>query len=434
LEALSHGDQAARGLGQKLKKTEWLPLAPGGSIAPDSVVHIEGLEDDIHRLLDPLKDGLAGIKDLPVSISAHKGFATLRNYLPRLEEAIKLLGLWLEDKPEWRLGLNTEFQPTEWEPFLSQLEDSENLPAASLLAKLRRIRVRGHDEGIDPLLRDYIFPAVLKRFDYAQGGVERLGTILRTLQGRQSRVAFDAYLAQACRDGVLETILPNLSLVNQQGHWVSARQLIWPSENLDPAAQLCAEHTNILARLHNGAVEDESLTAGNQQGAAQVKGYQLSDAPDFEAQTDRLAEYLQPFRNGNVGETLPAALVAVLGNHPKTLALLRQLLKAGLRKEPQDFVDLLLGDKADSLTTAISSERFVIEIARGGSAEARTITGEKIKVEFSNEISTLLVGDPSDLWRRHYYRSRMETGCHLLRLRWIENPDELQDRVAVFAS
>ena len=435
LEALKNqGDQAVRGLGQQFKKTRWLPLALGGNIAPDSVVHIEGLEDDLHRLLDPVKDGLAGIQALPESISAHKGFATLRNYLPRLEDAIKLLGLWLEDKPEWCLGLSTEFQPTEWEPFLSQLEDSENLPAASLLAKLRRMRVWGHDEGIDPLLRDYILPAVLKRFDYAQGGVERLGTILRRLQGRQNRVAFDAYLAQACRDGVLETILPNLSLVNQQSHWVSARQLIWPSENLDPAAQLCAEHTNILARIHNGAVEDEPPAAGNHQGAAQVKRYQLTDAPDFEAQADKLAEYLQPFRNGNVGETLPAALVTVLGNHPKTLALLRQLLKAGLRKEPQDFVDLLLGDKADSLTTAISSERFVIEIARGGSTEARTITGEKIKVEFTSEISTLLVGDPSDLWRRHYYQSRMETGCHLLRLRWVENPDELQDPVAVFAS
>ena len=329
-------------------------------------------------------------------------------------------------------GVEQGVQPIELESLLSQLENFEEVPAASLLAKLRQIRVRGHDEGIDLLLRDHIFPVVFKRFDYAQGGVERLGTILRGLQGLQSRFAFDAYLAQASNDGVLETILPSLLLVNQRGQWVSAKQLIWPSENLDPAAQLCTEQTKILARIHEGAVDYESQTAENQQGTVQVRGYQLTEVPDFEAQAERLTQYLQPFRNGNVGENLPAALVAVLGSHPKTVALLRDLIQAGRRREPQDFVDFLLGDKADSLAAAISSERFLIEIVHGEGAEARTITGDKIKVEFTNEINTLLVGDPADLWRRYYYQSHI--ACHRLRLRWIENPDELQDPVAVFAS
>src|ERR1039458_10610610 len=78
MEALSHGDQAARGIGQLLKKTKWLPLTTTGSIAPQSVVVIEGLEGDLHRLLYPAKDGLAGIRALPGWINDHQGLSTLR--------------------------------------------------------------------------------------------------------------------------------------------------------------------------------------------------------------------------------------------------------------------------------------------------------------------------------------------------------------------
>jgi hypothetical protein len=430
LEALKKdGDQAARDLGPKLKKTAWLPLALGGTIAPDSVAHIEGLEDDLHRLLDPSRDCLAGIRAFPEWIPAHAGFATLRKYLPGIEETLKLLGKWLAEKSEWRLGLDNKFVPAELGPVLSQLEDLEILPAAAFLVKLRRIRIHGHDEEIDPLLRDHILPAVLKPFDYDQKGVERIETVLRRLQGGKNRCAFDAYLAQACNDGVLERILPNLSLVNQRGHWVPARQLIWPSANLDPAAQLCAEQAEILKPLRDNLADNELQVVESPQQPAQVNGHlaQLSQAPDFEAEAAKLSEYLEPFRNGNVGENLPAALVAVLGGHPTTRRLLRQLLQAGgLRQQPEDFIALLLGEHRHDLAQAMESTRFLIEIVREGNIEARTVTHEKMTVSLSNEISTLLVGDPSKHSYHHTYR---------IRLRWIEKPDEtLPDRVAVFAS
>ena len=142
MEALSRqGSQAVRGVGREFRDTEWLPLALGGNIAPDYVVHIEGLEEDLHRLLDPTKDGWASVRALPEWISSHAGFATLRNLLPGIEKAMEALGLWLEDKPEWHLGLSKQFEVSTLEPLVSQLEDFENLPAAALLAKLRRISI-----------------------------------------------------------------------------------------------------------------------------------------------------------------------------------------------------------------------------------------------------------------------------------------------------
>jgi hypothetical protein len=434
MEALSHGDQAASGIGQLLKKTAWLPLSLGGRIAPKDLVVLEGLEDEVHSLLDPAKDGLAGVRALPAWVTEHNGFATLRKYFPNIEEALQFLGLWLHDKPKWHLGLSCVFQLPELATLLSEIVDIEILPAASLLTRLRSIRLRGREDSIDPLLRDHILPAVFQRFDYAQGGREKLETILHRLEGRDNRSAFNAYLAQGCSDGQLDGMLSRLQLVNQRGAWLPAHQLIWPSTNLDPSRQLCSEHAAILApRYRDARVGIAVQVLPDQQAALGSGRFRLQQEPDFEEEVSNLKAYLQPFRNGNIGENLPAALVAVLGGHPQTLSLLREMLQ-GLGQRPEDFLAFLLGEKDSELAPRMRSARFLIEIVKGGTIEARTITGETITVALTQEISTLIVGDPAELWWTYSYNDRRETDCHRLRLRWIENPDQLQDAVSIFSS
>src|SRR5208283_3091771 len=122
------------------------------------------------------------------------------------------------------------------------------------------------------------------------------------------------------------------------------------------------------------------------------------------------------------------------GGHPRTLKLLRELLQAGLHQNPKDFIALLLGENQEYLADGINSARFLVDVVRGAGATVESITGERLTVDFTKEITTLIVGDPSDLWRHYYYQSRPDTACHLLRLRWIDNPDEISDPVAVFAS
>ena len=434
LEALSHGDQAASGVGPLLKKTAWLPLALGGSIAPKDLVVIEGLENELHSLLDPAKDGLAGVRALSALVTEHDGFATLRKYFPNIEEALQFLGLWLHDKSKWHLGLSRVFQLPELATLLSEVVDIEILPAASLLTRLRSVRPRGREDSIDPLLREHILPAVFQGFDYAQGEQEKLETILHRLEGRANRSAFNAYLAQGCSDGQLDGMLSSLRLVNQRGEWLLARQLIWPSENLDPSAQLCSEHAAILApRYRDACGGSEAQVLTDEQVTLRPGRFRLQEAPDFKKEVSTLRAYLQPFRNGNIGENLPAALVAVLGRHPETLSLLKELLE-GLGQRPEDFLAFLLGDRSLDLAGTLGSVRFLTEIIRDGTSNAKTITGEIVTVALTQDISTLIVGDPREIWHTYYYEDRGETACHKVRLRWIENPDELQDAVSVFAS
>lgn len=425
MEALSHGDQAASGIGQLLKKTAWLPLSLGGSVAPKDLVVLEGLEDEIHSLLDPAKDGLAGVRALPAWVTEHDGFATLRKYFPNVEEALEYLGLWLQYKPKWHLGLSRVFQLPELATLLAEIVDIEILPAASLLTRLRNVRPRGREDSIDPLLREYILPAVFQSFDYAQGGREKLETILHRLEGRENRSAFDAYLAQGCSDGQLDEMLSSLQLVNERGAWLPAHQLIWPSDNLDPSSQLCSKQSEILApRYRDARVGIAVHVLPDQQAALGPGRFRSQQDPDFDEEVSKLRAYLQPFRNGNIGDNLPAALVAVLGGHPQMLSLLRELLK-GSGQKPEEFLEYLLGEKASDLAPRMKFARFLIEIVKGGSSKATTITGETITVSLTPEINTLIVGDATDLFWTDHRR---------LRLRWIENPDELQDAVSIFSS
>src|SRR5205807_4623509 len=132
------------------------------------------------------------------------------NYLPRIDEALEMLGLWLAEKPEWYLGFTRPRNLNQLAPILSQLNEFENVPAAALLLQSRSVRIRGHDDGIDSLVNEHLLLAVLKPFDYSDGGVEKIETMLHRLRGQQPRSAFDAYLAQSCYDGKLPAFLSRL--------------------------------------------------------------------------------------------------------------------------------------------------------------------------------------------------------------------------------
>ncbi len=436
MEALSHGDLAVRGLGPKLKQTEWLPLSSAGSLAPDSIIMIDGLEVELHELLDPAEDGLAGTRALSEAVVGHDGFATLKKYFPNIEEALGLLGLWLKDKPDWHLGLAESSLPPELDKFLPSVETLPELPGAGLLAKLWRLPSQAESDEWDALLREHIWPAILRPFAYEQDGVIRLERVLSQLATTPTRIAFDAYLRQAVADTVVVPMLPRLSLVNQRGQWRLASQLIWPSANLDPAAQLCQEQDHILSAIRVAPIQPGTAAPAQRavQGRLELGDNRLDSEPDFPAQAKILAGYLQPFRNGNVGEILPAALVAVLGSHPTMLALLRELLQAGFGQDPDDFLTYLLGEQRTKVINEVRSQRFLIEIVHGRSTHAQTITGDRVTVDLTTDINTLIVGDSSELWRRYFYQHRPETECHRLRLRAIERPDDLSDPVAIFAS
>ena len=431
LEALKHGDQVVRGIGPLLKSKRWLPLKLGTSCPPNAILHIEGFEEEFDRMFDFSVDGFAGIRALRDEVLVHEGFNTLRKYFPQTREVLGALGLWLSENAGWHLGLTNVFPRDELVQIVSELQGIDSLSVVPLLKKLIAYE---HQPGFASMVEELILPQVSKPFDYSHDGKKRLKQILLLLQAPSTRVAFDAYLKQACEDNVLREILPELSLVNKRGHWVSARKLIWPSTNLDPSAQLCDQQAKILSSLNKPRESSGEQSAGEHSDVKQCRLRQLSEPPDFEAAAGNLKEYLEPFTVGSIGYNLPAALAVSLGGHPAMVAVSEELLRSDLGQERDDFILGLLGEHATRLSNELDRIRFLIEIVAGETIEAESITGEKITVGLTSEITTLLVGNPSDLWYTFEYQSRTDTACHIARLRRVQNPDALEDAAGIFAS
>jgi len=117
--------------------------------------------------------------------------------------------------------------------------------------------------------------------------------------------------------------------VNQRNQWSPAHELIWPCANLDPAAQLCQDQAEILSPIHIDPIFTGAALGTPQPALGHLRANQLDQDPDFDSQVTTLVSYLQPFRNGNIGDILPAALVAVLGGYPKMLDFCAKYFKRG---------------------------------------------------------------------------------------------------------
>ena len=150
--------------------------------------------------------------------------------------------------------------------------------------------------------------------------------------------------ARPCADGVLDKMLPKLSLVNQRGQWHAANQLVWPSANLDPAVQLCKEQADLLATIHQEQGKKSRQPAGSQTLLARKGSNELAQTPDFDAQAGALRQFLQPFWTGNVGENLPAAR----GRSWRAFSngsIIGGTTCAGLKQQPDLFSENLLGEE-----------------------------------------------------------------------------------------
>jgi hypothetical protein len=387
MEALRHGDQAARGISRKLKSALWLPMVVDRITKPADVINIEGLEEDLGRVFDPT-DRLTGTRMLAASVTAHPGFNTLRKYFPRVEEAVEYLAEWLAAKPLYHLGIEAVLLPDELSAFLEDMKGCSNVPVIGLLQKMWDYRDNLHPDGIQQALREVFIPAIARPFGVNATGNERLLAVLHYLRQASASIAFDGYLSQAVRSGVAQELLPRLELVSKNGDWRSATRLIWPSEGLDRGAQLCERHAAILRQLADWRTASSAANAYPLVAEEARRGV-LPVPPDFDVSDRILKEFLKPFCDA-LGENLPAALVAVMGS--RLNGYLAELLDAHLRMQPDVFREWLVetANAPRQILSLITSERFLVEVARGQSLTCMSIAGEPIEVPVSAAMESLL--------------------------------------------
>lgn len=428
LHGLSRGSQAAAGIGAEVKNTRWLPTSCGEHIAPASVAQVPGLEDDIAQVLDPRADGLAGVGALEGWIRSHSGFKTLQGFFLDPETSLRMLGMVLAEKPTWHVGLTAPLNGHALEQFLQDMAAQAEtvLPGVGLATRLLATPAADTRYDIPSLARTYVMPELFRAFPDQPS--ERVASLLSSLQGR-GRVAFDAYLGQAVvlgsHRGILETIL----LVDGAGQWRPARLLAWPSESLSPSDQVCEQHAEILGQAGYGGgtphTSDPTAVGG---GASATNA-------DLEANPAVVENYIRPFRQGAIGPNLAAALVAVLGGHPGILTLLDRLLAEGVRQTRRDFLTVLFQlpeRQREELTQAIEASRMIVEVVDSRGVTVQTVTGNTITVDLSTEVNTLVVNSKADLFAPRRLSDATDVRYHRVRLRRLQHPDTLADRVEVF--
>lgn len=426
---LKRGDQHHKGLGQLIRSTAWLPLSEGGHISPEKVVYFPGLGAYLRTLGDYTRDGwtseVALADWLSSSLQSH-----LPRFLARSGRALELLSEWAEGKPQWALGfevaaLSNEDRAT----FLQQTEGMSNLPAAKLLAELCRVPNENAESWTETVWME-LGRGLCRAFEPGDTGLERVRTILTSLATNRHRIAFDVYLRQTAKDGWDKALLPSLELVNKSGSWVSARRLIWPAQGVDPTVQLCDDQSKILKP--SGAAKGVLEVTGK---AWQDPGYQLPEIPDFDKHADTLIKYLEPFASGQVGPLVAAAFVVVLGPLPKLKAHGAWLLKQTHSPLGYDafFADLM-GDRPETIAWIVRQQkRFIFEFVDGESLQCMALTGEKFTASLSKRIDSLLVGSNDELARPRWVAYTEEGNCHLVRLRRFQDPESIENAVAVFA-
>ena len=250
LKALGTPGQEA---GQLLRKTAWLPLREGGLIKPADIIHINGVEEEIHRILKKKSDGICGSLALEEWILNHPGFPALKQQFPRAKEALEMLGLWLSQKAEMKLGLRPDNLDSveECKEFVEVFKDCpyEIMAAIPLLSALLNHKV----PEIAPLCCEQVIPSLADCVE-----AQNMKQILLFLTARHKEAPlnkkkvfikwFNSYLRQAVKDNTIKSFLSEILLLNQIGQWHSPSLMAPPSEGISEKDQLDILQAEILLK------------------------------------------------------------------------------------------------------------------------------------------------------------------------------------------
>jgi hypothetical protein len=426
------GNGAADGNASALKDSNWVPLRNGGVTALSKILHIDGIEEEIADILANHQTDFCSLSSLDQYITEHPGFASMSQYLPKVEVVLSELGDLISDDPKWHLGIKHITGLNDLNEILSQVRQVTNLGIARLICKLLEYH-QGSDR-VESGIQNKLLPKVSRSFSNFIGHEFRLLEVLRLLTATPTLSAFNAYLKQADIDGKLKDLLPQLRLLSASGEWKDASDLVWPGDNLPRSVQLGSEHAKILASYRMSNIQQPSQT---QVPPIADAGFQtLATAPNFDDEAKKLAAYLEPFIQ-SYGQNLPAALLLAVAGTEQVRTMLQGLIEQTFQGSLDDFRDLVLGDMKREVTESLQRKKFIFRIENQNLIDVETLTGSSIQVELSDSIESLIVGDSRQMSRAFLWVSPganpLRESCNIVRLRGLPQiPDKLE-AIPVFA-
>jgi hypothetical protein len=405
---------------QLVRETAWLPLRNGTSIAPEDVIHIEGAEEEIDRILSQEADGRRSILALDAWIPEHQGIKTLKQAFPKADIALDHLGIILSKKAEMSTGSSCIEGLGDLEEFIVVFSETQPdiMPINRLL---KALKANSHLNSLQQ-----VYEHLLRHIN---GSVEsdRMMNVLLHLsaqhekytdiaQKRLYRKWFDRYLLISVTEGSIKEIIQELDFLNQAGKWTPSTRLAAPSEGITKREQIDVDQMNILRPL----IYPEEI---NVDLAERGEIDTLNNIPDVEESFEIIKKYLSRLER-NVPREIIGALVAILGNYVPlrewaemllgrfSLETVRRAMLADLQGNPDAYID-----KID----------FLAEIVSGNSVEVKSIAGSPFNATISDSPTSLLFGDGyTAYWSdRHWYKIRFLEINNLN----VLPPDELENLI-----
>ena len=383
---------------EELLETAWLLDKEHNPVKPADVINLEGLQDEVDRVLVHARGAFSSPDNLHPDIQGHPHFAILKQYCFASErQGFEKLALLLGETSDYRLGT------------LALPDDQVDLVRIVKACIRFPISLRLPGWGLlDKALE--IFPPELSRvwlFDELVKPISpgRIITILHWLKEEHGRVGrdskkyvlftFNKYLAAFVTEGGTAQQLSELALLNCEGNWKPAQELCVEAEGVAESHLLDDEQRQILT----GVI----VHADRQQAHAEGERPKKRDLqPEITASVRIMEEFFADWKE-IVADEIICAFLTLLGDDPGMLALTEQYRGRHTVDWVRDKMPWQVHRRLDHLgrqewmyglerNQAFAQHRFIVRCSEGDLVEVFSILGAHIQVPLKSQFASLISG------------------------------------------
>jgi hypothetical protein len=374
-----------------LKSKNWLINADRQPIKPEDVIDIEGLDDEVKRLTAECDAGYYAPDDVHPEIRLHKAYGELKKLFSRGNDGLDNLLLMLGECDDYAIGSLT-FQVNEIVNFAELIADSIRLPGWTLLSNKKiSLLLSQLEDGVGNTLAPILKPLPINSY---QGILHNLRlSHERAVTTDKSKILklFNAYLSLFASEPNVIELLKSISLLNQQGVWVSPEQLCFNVEGVDDHNLLDRDQAKCLSAIIYSGVQQQFKKEHT--FFTTNKGLLLQSTPNT------LRTYFKDWE-GRVESKLIGFFISLLGGQSEVEKVAGNFLVKGtiegVRNEINWQTKVRDGQNTplfDSLNQheAIKKMEFLVSIENGESINVVSIFNIPIIVKLSDTPRTLIV-------------------------------------------
>lgn len=396
-----------------LKKASWLPLNNGANTKLSNLLWFDGADDQLQKMNRYRVHGSCVVTRAEIALDLAQAWPALKYSRPNEDETLGLLKTAFGQDTRLHFGLSQLSDPNELRAWLTAVEGCE-ADISPVVTVIRALWPKEQQAEVDDKRTWAGKVAAVFAREWSGEVVTRYDNALEALRNRYEEAdvhtrdvitkVFHDYLAAAVRAGRWEQSYcqdADFKLLNQEGNWTSASQLVVPITGI--AKRALADQLAVAALdLTNQGERD-----------APLPGAVIDEAGDDVA----LSELLRNYGN-NISEHLPPKLwgifIALLGETPAIRRLADQLTDG----RTETIRDELCGsfDGGINPRRRLTECRYSCSITDGDTAEVVALNGDVFDAPLDMDQAAFLVaqadGKHGHWWVNRFFVNTGGDGVH----------------------